>query len=72
MTVTFKDGHQQHALLERPKWEQPERPPTDEEVSQKFMSLASGVIGKDTAEAVVRFVQGDLNIPATGLMKLLA
>ncbi|KAF4451853.1 hypothetical protein F53441_5172 [Fusarium austroafricanum] len=72
MTVTLQDGQTQEMTLERPKGQQPERPPTNAEVVQKFRSLATHVLGNEKVEKVVEFVTGRLEIPVANLIGVLA
>lgn len=61
MVVTFEDGQTSEMTLQRPKWQQPERPPQDEEVAKKFKSLAVPVIGEEKANEIISFVTGKGN-----------
>ncbi|KAF4974854.1 hypothetical protein FZEAL_8315 [Fusarium zealandicum] len=72
MIVTYQDGQTREMTLEKPKWQEPERPPHNEEVAQRFKSLAVPVLGDQKADEVIRFATGSLDAPMTGLMNLLA
>ncbi|KAF5671386.1 cutinase transcription factor 1 [Fusarium denticulatum] len=50
MIVTARGGITQEMTLERPKWQEPERPPQNAEVMQKFRSLAILVLGNKKTE----------------------
>ncbi|KAF5549487.1 DUF453 domain-containing protein [Fusarium mexicanum] len=71
MIVTARDGTTQEMTLERPKWQEPERPPQNTEVMQKFRSLAILVLGNEKTEKVIEFVTGTIDAPVSQLTELL-
>ena len=68
----YRSGEVRQKILQQPKWQQPERPPTYDEVVTKFRSLAVKALGEDKSGKVVDFVSGPLDAPASGLLGLLA
>ena len=71
MTATLENGDVREKTLQKPKWEQPERPPTYEEVAAKFRSLTVKALGQDKSDKVIDFVSGPLDAPASKLLALL-
>ncbi|KAF4966610.1 hypothetical protein FSARC_5730 [Fusarium sarcochroum] len=71
MIVAGQDGTTQEMTLERPKWQEPERPPQNAEVMQKFRSLAIPVVGDEKAEKAIEFVTGNIEAPVSKLTEVL-
>ena len=57
--------------LQQPKWQQPERPPTYDEVVTKFQSLTVKALGEGNGDKVVEFISGPVDATVSGLLGLL-
>ena len=54
-----------------PKWQQPESPPTLEELVAKFRSVGGKAMGEEKGGKVIDFVSGSLDAKVVELQKLL-
>ncbi|HEX7102037.1 MAG TPA: MmgE/PrpD family protein [Nitrolancea sp.] len=61
--VTLEDGERREATVQHPKG-MPANPMNDAEIEQKFHELVDGVVGMDTAEAIIAAV-GRMNTGTT-------
>lgn len=71
MIITTEDSKTYEKTLQRPKWQEPERPPQNAEVVTKFMSIGTSVLWEGKAQQVVDFVLGGLSSPVSKLMDVL-
>lgn len=69
--VRWADGQEMEKTLEDPKWEEPQRSMRDEEVADKFRTLAGSVLDEGVVGEIVAFTTGLVDLGFADLVGLL-
>ena len=69
--VTWQDGTTQKLSLESPLWED-DRPPSFEDVHNKFSGLVADVLGNEKTEQISKWIESADRAPSSDLLQLLA